>query len=304
MAVNHPLIQWSWPYQDFGNQEFEMQWPKSLVTPFPKLWYASSCTRSNDPQWFGFNSPDLFEVSWTKSSRCSDSKSLVTPIPEFWYGNSCMRSTTLVDLGLMVTIPPELKGCWKTLSLNRVSGFRIPGFHDLQRWGVLPFGFLDAETLKLIQTKPSHPQSASGLRVPGFCDLRRRGVLPSGFLDAKTPKVIHTKPAHPQSASGFCIPGFHDLRRRGVLPSGFPDAETPKVIYTKPMVQITHGSTTMITLRFHESWICAVLPLWPLQVASQWNSTELPHVPCRWMVPNTSGLSELWRVLSPLHAPG
>jgi hypothetical protein len=66
-------------------------------------------------------------------------------------------------------------------------------------------------------------------------------------------KVIHTKPAHPQSALGFCILGFHDLQRQGVLPSSFPDAEMSKFIHTKPMVQITHGSMTMITSRFFES---------------------------------------------------
>jgi hypothetical protein len=46
MAVKLPLIQRSWPYQDFGNREFEMKQPKALVTPFPNLRYGNSCMRS------------------------------------------------------------------------------------------------------------------------------------------------------------------------------------------------------------------------------------------------------------------
>jgi hypothetical protein len=38
---------------------------------------------------------------------------------------------------------------------------------------------------KPIHAKPAHPQSASGFRVPGFRDLRKRGVLPFGFLGAE-----------------------------------------------------------------------------------------------------------------------
>jgi hypothetical protein len=67
--------------------------------------------------------------------------------------------------------------------------------------------------LKPIHAKLAHPQSPSGFRVPGFCDLRKRGVLPFGFPGVETPKPIHAKPAHPQRASGFRVPGFCDLRK-------------------------------------------------------------------------------------------
>jgi hypothetical protein len=47
---------------------------------------------------------------------------------------------------------------------------------------------------KLIHTKPAHPQSVSGFRIPGFHKLQRRGVFPFRFLGAETPKLIHAKP--------------------------------------------------------------------------------------------------------------
>jgi hypothetical protein len=53
------------------------------------------------------------------------------------------------------------------------SGFHILGFPDWRRRGVLPFGFPHAETPKPIHAKPTHLQSVSGFWVPGFHDLRK-----------------------------------------------------------------------------------------------------------------------------------
>jgi hypothetical protein len=65
-------------------------------------------------------------------------KPMFTPFPELRYVSSCMRSTTLVDLDLTVTIPPELKGVERHSVLIAHQGFVYQDFVTCEDKGSCP----------------------------------------------------------------------------------------------------------------------------------------------------------------------
>jgi hypothetical protein len=140
-------------------------------------------------------------------------KPLVTPFPEFRYGNSCMRSMTLVDLDLMVTIPPELKGVERHSVLIMRRGFVYRDFTTCEDEGSCPLVSRMPKRRNLFTLNRLIHRAHQGFVYRDFVTCEDEGSCPLVSRMPKRPKLIHTKPAHPQSASGFRIPGFYDLRR-------------------------------------------------------------------------------------------